>query len=105
MGWHETVFEREAIYKQVWAETVRNVAERYGISDVGLRKICQKLGVPTPALGYWSKVAAGKASRAIPLPAKYDGPTAHAHMRASFHPSRSRGGAVVSRTTRSMANS
>lgn len=36
------------------------VAAEYGISDVGLKKICGKHRVPVPGRGYWAKKAAGK---------------------------------------------
>ena len=75
MGWTTTTFERETIYREVWADPVRTVAKRYNISDVGFRKICRKLGVPLPPLGYWAKVAAGKNPRVVPLPTKHSGPT------------------------------
>ena len=75
MGWTTTTFERETIYREVWADPVRSVAKRYGISDVGLRKICRKLDIPLPPLGYWAKVAAGKKPRVVPLPTKHSGPT------------------------------
>jgi hypothetical protein len=54
----KTAFEREALYAEVWREPVRTVARRYEVSDVALRKICKKLGVPVPPLSYWAKVAA-----------------------------------------------
>src|SRR5438128_12203764 len=63
-----TIFKREALYAEVWTDPVRTVAERYGISDVGLRKICIKLGVPFPPLGYWARLAAGKNVRVTALP-------------------------------------
>src|SRR4051812_9545473 len=69
------VFEREALYKEVWSEPVRTVATRYELSDVGLRKICQRLGVPLPPLGYWARVAAGKQPRVTALSPKHDGQT------------------------------
>ena len=53
-------YERAKLYEEVWAEAVTKVARRYGISDVALRKICRKLAVPLPPLGYWAKLAAGK---------------------------------------------
>ena len=55
-------YERAKLYEEVevWAEAVTKVAKRYGISDVALRKICRKLAVPLPPLGYWAKLAAGK---------------------------------------------
>jgi hypothetical protein len=67
-------YERTKLYEEVWAEAVTKVAARYGISDVALRKICRKLAVPLPPLGYWAKVAAGKKLHAPPLP-RYSGPT------------------------------
>jgi len=66
-------YERVKLYEEVWAEAVTTVAKRYGISDVALRKICKKLAVPLPPLGYWARVAAGKKPPTPPLP-KYSGP-------------------------------
>lgn len=68
--------EREALYREVWAEPVTKVARRYGISDVGLQKICRRLEVPLPPRGYWARVSAGRTPRQAPLlPTK--GPTVH----------------------------
>jgi hypothetical protein len=67
-------YERDKLYQEVWAEAVTTVAKRYGISDVGLRKVCKKLAVPLPPLGYWAKLAAGSKSTIPPLP-KHAGPT------------------------------
>ncbi|MGF1632107.1 MAG: hypothetical protein ACFCUT_21745 [Kiloniellaceae bacterium] len=36
------------------------VAASYGISDVALKKICDKHRIPVPGRGYWAKKAAGK---------------------------------------------
>jgi len=66
-------YERVKLYQEVWTEAVTIVAKRYGISDVALRKICKKLAVPLPSLGYWARVAAGKNPPTPPLP-KYSGP-------------------------------
>lgn len=60
---------REALYEEVWTEPVRVVAPRYGLSDVGLVKICKKLRIPVPGRGYWAKVKAGRPTRKTPLPA------------------------------------
>ncbi|OGA61662.1 MAG: hypothetical protein A3G81_07475 [Betaproteobacteria bacterium RIFCSPLOWO2_12_FULL_65_14] len=67
-------YERAKLYQEVWTEPVTKVAKSYGVSDVALRKICRKLGVPMPPLGYWMKLAAGKKIPAPPLP-KHTGPT------------------------------
>ena len=81
MGWQETSFERERLYAEVWAEPVKTVAERYDLSDVGLRKICVKLGVPMPPLGYWARVNAGKAPRITVLPSNFKGPAIYVRRR------------------------
>lgn len=60
---------RDELYEQVWSKPVSHLAKDYGISDVGLSKICRKHNIPTPPLGYWSKVKAGKKVRKKPLPA------------------------------------
>lgn len=67
-------FERAALYDEVWADPVSTVSKRYGMSDNGLRKICQKLGVPLPPLGYWAKLRAGQKVKRAPLP-RHDGQT------------------------------
>ena len=33
-------------------ETLRDLAFEFGISDVGLRQICRRNGIPTPPQGY-----------------------------------------------------
>ncbi|KLU65680.1 hypothetical protein DEAC_c23100 [Desulfosporosinus acididurans] len=66
-------YEREKLYKEIWAEPMTKVAKRYGISDVALRKNCKKLNIPTPPNGYWAKVQAGQKTKIPPLP-KSKGP-------------------------------
>lgn len=60
--------DRETLYGKVWAEPVSVVAPRYGLSDVGLAKICRSLAIPLPSRGYWAKVKAGKVMKRAPLP-------------------------------------
>jgi hypothetical protein len=43
------------------------VAEDLGVSDVALKKICDKHRVPTPPRGYWAKRDAGKPTKQIQL--------------------------------------
>jgi len=62
-----TPVNREALYEEVWTDAVTVVAPRYGLSDVGLVKICTKLGIPVPPRGYWAKVKAGRPTRKVPL--------------------------------------
>lgn len=51
-----TLYRREDLFKQVWAEPMREVARRYGVSVVALKKTCRKLRVPIPEAGHWNKL-------------------------------------------------
>jgi len=46
---------------------MRDVAPEYGITDVGLKKVCKKLGIPTPPQGHWIRSPARRLGRP-PLP-------------------------------------
>ena len=54
------VITRNELYEQVWSKPMTLLAKEYGVSDVGLSKICKKLNIPRPPVGYWSKIKAGK---------------------------------------------
>jgi hypothetical protein len=60
--------KRVELYSLVWAKPMIHVAKGFGMSDVGLRKICVKHNIPTPPLGYWAKLAHQKPVRQLPLP-------------------------------------
>jgi hypothetical protein len=60
--------KRSELYALVWERPMIHVAKHFGISDVGLRKICVKHDIPTPPLGYWAKLAHGKKVLQPPLP-------------------------------------
>lgn len=59
---------RDTLYEEVWADPVTEVAKRYGLSDVGLAKLCRTMGIPLPARGYWAKFRAGAKPERTPLP-------------------------------------
>ena len=61
---------RQELYDLVWSTAMTNLAKKFGISDVGLRKICVKHAIPTPPPGYWAKLQYGKnvAKAALPVP-------------------------------------
>ena len=54
------IVSRDVLHEEVWIEPMTKVAERYGISDVALKKLCVKHRIPTPPRGYWAKLSAGK---------------------------------------------
>lgn len=64
---------REELYEMVWAEPAVKVAARLGISDVAVAKLCKKLSVPKPPVGYWAKKEAGKDLPIPPLPELQEG--------------------------------
>lgn len=51
---------REELFQLVWGKPIQQLAKSFGISDVGLAKICKRMEIPRPTRGYWAKVAAGK---------------------------------------------
>lgn len=62
------VLTREELYRKVWETPMMRLGEKYGISGNGLKKICNRLDVPYPPLGYWAKLRAGKTTTIPALP-------------------------------------
>jgi len=64
---------REELYTQVWNTPMRTLAANYGLSDVGLGKICKKhtssaqVYEPAIDLAAWKKWAHEQADRLDPL--------------------------------------
>ena len=65
--------ERADLYDLVWQEPMTKIAPRFGLSDVGLAKACNRNNIPRPPAGYWAQKAVGKAPRRTPLPPVKDG--------------------------------
>lgn len=59
--------KRSDLYEEVWRDPMTTVAARYGVSDVGLAKICRKNDIPLPPRGYWAKHAAGRPPPRVPI--------------------------------------
>lgn len=51
---------RVELYNLVWSKPITHLAKEFGLSDVGLRKICIKFGIPLPPRGYWARLQHGK---------------------------------------------
>lgn len=43
---------RQQLYDQIWSEPTLHVARQYGLSDVGLAKLCKRNSIPKPPRGY-----------------------------------------------------
>ncbi|MGH8251918.1 MAG: hypothetical protein ACREVI_14705 [Steroidobacteraceae bacterium] len=59
---------REELYELVWSKPMVEVAQDFGISDVGLAKRCRRLSIPVPGRGYWARVEAGQKPARSKLP-------------------------------------
>ena len=66
----KVTLSRTELYEKVWTEPISKLAPRYGLSDVGLAKICKRNKIPRPPRGYWAKKQFGNAPRRTPLPNK-----------------------------------
>ncbi len=45
------------LYERVWTTPLRTLAKEFGLSDVGLAKLCRRHGIPLPGRGYWVRHA------------------------------------------------
>jgi hypothetical protein len=69
-------FQRDQLYDEIWSVPILQLAKQYGLSDVGLAKICTKMKIPRPPRGYWAKRSYGQpTTKPILRPAPADIPT------------------------------
>ena len=61
-------FTREELYQLVWSDPMLTIANKYLISDTGLRKICINMDIPLPRAGHWMKLKFGQKIFHPPLP-------------------------------------
>jgi len=61
-------FTREQLYQRVWSEPLAVVARKVGLSSNALTKICNRLLVPCPPRGYWTRKNGGRTAARPPLP-------------------------------------
>jgi hypothetical protein len=61
-------WDRTQLYEAIWEKPAVQLAKEYGISDVALAKICKKLEIPKPGLGYWRRKEMGFKVTRPPLP-------------------------------------
>jgi hypothetical protein len=65
---------RIELYELVWVKPMTHLAKELGLSDVGLRKICVKYGIPIPRRGYWARLQFGKQDPRPELPFENNNP-------------------------------
>ena len=60
---------RQNLYDKVWSTPMHKLAREFGLSDVGLAKLCRRHDIPVPGRGYWARIQFGQKPERIPLPA------------------------------------
>jgi hypothetical protein len=63
-----TTVTREQLYERLWQTPTVHLCKEFGLSDVGLAKLCKRYKIPKPYLGYWARKAAGGKPKVTPLP-------------------------------------
>ena len=63
---------RLKLYEQIWKRPTILIARDFGLSDVGLAKLCKRNGIPKPPRGYWAMLQVGKAPprEELPMPGR-----------------------------------
>ena len=59
MNSDDRFWNRDELYQEVWSTPMWTLARKYGISDVGLAKVCRKLDNPTTRPGLLGEEASG----------------------------------------------
>ena len=59
---------REQLYEEVWNTPMHRLCAKYGLSDVGLAKVCRRMDIPRPPRGYWRRLSTGAKPRKPSLP-------------------------------------
>lgn len=59
---------RQQLYLLVWEKPLSHLARTFGLSGHDLAKTCDRLDIPRPASGHWSKLAVGKTVETKALP-------------------------------------
>lgn len=65
---HDYLAMPEDVIAFAWSEPMRDLATKFGVSDVALRKMLRKYGVTLPQQGHWNRVHAGRTVPAPPPP-------------------------------------
>jgi hypothetical protein len=66
---------RVELFEMVWETPMVHLAKKFNLSDVGLRKICKKHGIPLPRSGHWTRHQLGMTDPRPELPYPNHNPT------------------------------
>ena len=62
---------RDELYKLVWEEPLGKIAKRFNISPSEITKACNKLEIPKPEQGHWTKIDLGRQIPKLNLPEQF----------------------------------
>lgn len=65
---------RQELFEMVWQTPMIHLAKQLNVSDVGLRKICIKHGIPLPERGHWTRKQFGQEEPRPELPYRNHSP-------------------------------
>lgn len=84
-GWNGISVLPDDLIAFAWSAPMRELAQKIGISDVGLRKLLVSHGVTLPPQGHWNRVHAGRQVAAPPkAPPRRPGETGRVRIDARF---------------------
>jgi hypothetical protein len=58
---------RAELYEKAWSTPMQKLAKEFGLSDVGLSKLCRRHEIPVPGRGYWARIQFGQTPGRITL--------------------------------------
>lgn len=82
---------RIELFEMVWETPMIHLAKKLNLSDVGLRKICKKQGIPLPRSGHWTRKQLGKEDTRPELPYPNHNPTINLPDEVQAEQNRARG--------------
>src|SRR5258708_18900035 len=81
---------RKELYNLIWSTPITALAERFGISDRGLAKVCRRSGIPAPLRGYCAYIEAEGTFHRAELPNQADEKYKRIRFRVNRSASRTR---------------
>ncbi|OGI02336.1 MAG: hypothetical protein A2Y25_10380 [Candidatus Melainabacteria bacterium GWF2_37_15] len=75
---------RKELYDLVWTKPIMDISKKFGISDRGLGKVCERHDIPKPSRDYWQKLSAGEKIEIPKLPKIKDKWRENIHIEGSI---------------------
>jgi hypothetical protein len=72
MSAEKVALTRPQLYEKVWTTPMLRLAREFGLSDVGLAKLCRRHQIPLPGRGYWARIQFGQKPQRTVLPTLTD---------------------------------